>query len=96
MHAILRGCSKPTKLTVNIAGKEEDFHYEFEQPREGDKFLFRNGIGFTHEIEHVHQCWRSGKKESDIQPLATSVQVLRVLDEVRRQVGVVYPCEEEQ
>ena len=49
--------------------------------------------GYEYEFQEAVRCIREGKTEADSMPLATSVQVLTVMDELRRQWGLVYPKE---
>ena len=49
--------------------------------------------GFEYEISEVARCLRAGLLESPLMPHEHSVEVLRVCDELRRQVGVVFPFE---
>lgn len=49
------------------------------------------GDGLRFEIEEVHRCLAAGELESPVMPLDESVALLRVLDDIRAQVGVVYP-----
>ncbi len=51
------------------------------------------GNGYTHEAIEVSRCLRAGLRESPIVPLDESLRLMQVLDECRRQVGLVYPCE---
>lgn len=51
------------------------------------------GNGYTHEALEVGRCLRAGLRESPIITSDESVALMRVLDECRRQVGLVYPCE---
>ena len=46
------------------------------------------GRGYAHEIEEVAACLRAGRTESDLLPLDGTVAVMRVLDEIRDQLGV--------
>ncbi len=48
------------------------------------------GRGYAHEIEEVASCLRAGRTHSDLLPLAGTVEVMRVLDEIRGQLGVRY------
>lgn len=50
--------------------------------------------GYQHEVAEVHRCLAAGATESERMPLDLTLEVMRWLDEVRRQVGVVYPHEE--
>ena len=38
---------------------------------------------------------RAGKPESDSMPLADSIHVMEIMDELRRQWGLVYPQEKD-
>ncbi|MBV9960718.1 MAG: Gfo/Idh/MocA family oxidoreductase [Parafilimonas sp.] len=49
------------------------------------------GRGFQYEVEHVIQCFKEGKIESDILPHQASIDVIKIMDEVRRQLKIVYP-----
>lgn len=51
------------------------------------------GIGYTHEIVEVHECLRAGKLESDLWSHQNSLDLMELLDEVRKQVGVIFPFE---
>jgi predicted dehydrogenase len=48
------------------------------------------GKGFSHEIEECHRCLIDGRVESDLWSHQNSLDLMGILDEVRRQVGVVY------
>jgi hypothetical protein len=51
------------------------------------------GDGLRFEIEHVHRCLAAGLTESPTMPLDESLALLGVLDDMRAQLGVVYPSE---
>lgn len=51
------------------------------------------GNGFEPEIMEVVRCVRAGKKQSDMMPVASTIEILELMDEVRRQNGLVYDCE---
>ena len=50
--------------------------------------------GFEYEIEEVVDCLRAGCTESERMPLALSLEMAGLCDEVRARLGVVYPFEE--
>ncbi len=52
------------------------------------------GKGYSHEIEEVHYCLKKGKLQSDLWSHQNSIDLISLLDEVRRQSGVVFPFEE--
>ena len=49
--------------------------------------------GDAHEAEHTMACLRAGRIESDVQTWAATMANMELMDEIRRQVGVVYPGE---
>lgn len=53
----------------------------------------REAKGFCFETEAVNQLLLAGKKESDIASHARSLEVMQIMDEVRRQIGLRYPFE---
>lgn len=50
-----------------------------------------NGHGMYWEADEAARCLRDGKLESETMPLEESIQLMRVMDEVRKQAGLVYP-----
>jgi predicted dehydrogenase len=48
-------------------------------------------LGLRHEVREVQRCLDAGATESERIPLAVTLEVLDVLDEVRAQLGVTYP-----
>lgn len=48
------------------------------------------GLGYAHEIEEVSACLVAGRTDSDLLPLDGTIAVMRVLDEIREQLGVSY------
>lgn len=49
--------------------------------------------GYEWEIDEVHNCLNSSKIESSLVPWQTSLQTMRIMDEVRDQIGLKYPME---
>jgi predicted dehydrogenase len=50
------------------------------------------GNGMNHEAAEVMRCLRAGEKESPLVPHQTSLEIMGILDDVRAQIGVVYPA----
>jgi predicted dehydrogenase len=50
----------------------------------------RIGSGLAHEAIEVMRCLRSGETESPLVPLDETLAVMRLMDELRGQIGVVY------
>jgi dihydrodiol dehydrogenase / D-xylose 1-dehydrogenase (NADP) len=76
----------PTSLETPTRGL-----LEFPLPKSDVEFNFVNSVGLSYEAEEVRKCLQSGKKESSRMPLAESERVMEIMDEVRRQLGVVFP-----
>jgi predicted dehydrogenase len=51
------------------------------------------GAGYVHMAAEVARCLRAGLIESPLVPLEASLATMAVLDEARRQIGLVYPRE---
>jgi hypothetical protein len=49
--------------------------------------------GFSYEAAEFARCLVAGERESSLMPHAATLRVMETMDEVRRQVGVVYPGE---
>lgn len=63
--------------------------------REPEKVIpERVGNGYNYEAVEVGRCLRAGLKESPLMPLDETVLTMRVMDELRRQWGLVYPQEQ--
>ncbi len=69
--------------------------YSFEKDGEVTGFqLPTNGKGYTHEIEEVHTCLRTGKSQSDLWSYQNSIDLIYLLDSVRKETGIVFPFEQ--
>jgi predicted dehydrogenase len=51
------------------------------------------GEGLRFQVHEVHRCLREGLLESPIMPLDESGRLASTLDEIRRQIGVVYDAD---
>lgn len=52
------------------------------------------GHGMQFETEEVLHCLAENKTESELHPLSASLDLISILDEIRRQIRVVYPSAE--
>jgi predicted dehydrogenase len=52
-----------------------------------------DGNGLRFEIAEVHRCLAEGRMESDVMPLDETLVLARTLDEIRHQIGLVFPGE---
>ena len=70
-----------TEFFVNADGAEK----HMQKPYVGD--------GFEEQIMEACSCIRSGKTQSEIMPMSESIKIMAQMDEVRRQIHLVYPFE---
>ncbi|HEX5149835.1 MAG TPA: Gfo/Idh/MocA family oxidoreductase [Parafilimonas sp.] len=70
----------PEKIDVRIINAPSFDHYPSWQ-----------GRGFQYEVDEVIKCIQSKKIESDIISHSASLDVIRIMDEVRSQLNIVYP-----
>ncbi|MFV8328295.1 Gfo/Idh/MocA family protein [Flavobacterium sp. ZS1P14] len=49
------------------------------------------GKGFTYEIEECHKCIKENKIESSLWSHQNSLDLIKIVDEVRNVIGLVYP-----
>ncbi|HMR90178.1 MAG TPA: Gfo/Idh/MocA family oxidoreductase [Saprospiraceae bacterium] len=82
------------KITIPGRFHEQD-HYliKMGQGDETKISVGKKGLGYAHEIEHVASCLQEGKTESPIMDFDMSTTLIRILDEIRRQIGVKYPAD---
>ena len=81
-HIDIPDFKNPQKVTVCVDGKEP---YVIERPFEIN--------GFEYEIREAMACVKAGKTESALITPEQSVAVMAVMDEIRRQNGLVFPFE---
>ncbi len=72
----------PTSIDLEVEGQNE--HLEFDD----------ESIGYRYEAAEVNKCIFEGKTESDIFPLSKSLQLHRILDTIRKQIGLIYEEDE--
>jgi len=72
--------SIPTKATLVKDGKEIEV---IEDPSTGSGLIF--------EAEEVMRCLRDGLKESPFMPLEESLQIMRIMDQIRAPWELIYP-----
>ena len=66
------------KITLSQNTKETVYDIEY------------TGNGYFHEIEEVNSCLLKGQKESAKLPLDLSLNLIHLLDEVRKKIGLTY------
>ncbi|XP_044303655.1 trans-1,2-dihydrobenzene-1,2-diol dehydrogenase-like [Varanus komodoensis] len=64
--------------------------WEWPLPPSPEPLFFAHDIGLRYEAEHIRHCLSKGLKESPIMPLCESEMIVTIMDEARKQVGVIY------
>lgn len=63
-------------------------------PKPKYETIFLNSSGFRYEAEAVRKSIRDGKIQNEIASHNESLQLARIEDEIRRQIGVKYPADD--
>ena len=63
---------------------------EFPLPKGKFDFILPNSAGLGFEAQHVRECLKNGLKESPKVPHKESLNISKVMEIIRKQVGVVY------
>lgn len=82
------------KITIPTRFHEQDHFYL--QLNDEDRVEIKSGkkgLGYYHEIEHTNACIQNNITESNIMTHSLSLQLVRLMDEIRKQCGLVYPSE---
>ena len=74
----------PTQLETPEGTKE------FPLPKPYQPTNFANSEGMCYEAEEIRRCLQEGKKESDIMPLNETQLVADIMDDIMKQLGVIY------
>ncbi|MEL6718325.1 MAG: Gfo/Idh/MocA family oxidoreductase [Bacteroidota bacterium] len=73
----------PTDIVIKLYGqKEADF--------QTISFDYK-GTGFEYEIEEASRCILEGKQEHEKMSWDFSLQLIRLLDAIRKEIGLIYP-----
>ena len=76
---------RPNHMEITYRdGTHEDIYDDYER---------KNLYGFLYEIDHVADCIRDGKKVSSYHSIDDSLNVVKIMDELRKQIGLKYPFE---
>lgn len=104
-HAVLHsGFSTNLEVKAKIAGSKGSLSlrpmwhcaqgYSFEEGGAVEDFdLPTMGMGYANEIMEVHECLKASKLQSDLWSHQNSLDLMKLLDDVRIQVGAIFPFE---
>ena len=61
---------------------------------EVERFVFKDEInGYEYEVDEVHRCLEEGLLESPLVPHSDTIEVMKLMDECRKQWGMKFPNE---
>jgi len=86
---VLKVFNCPTRLIVN----SKEISHPLPEPK--DPLFYNNSQGMIYEMQCIRKCLLKGSKECSTMPLDHSIVIMEIMDEIRRQVGVVYPEDEQ-
>ncbi|CAG7819243.1 unnamed protein product [Allacma fusca] len=72
-----------------------DKTYEYELPRSSLKPILLHSEGLSYQCEEARRCIRNGLIESPNLPHNESVVIAEIIEDIRKQVGVKYPADED-
>jgi predicted dehydrogenase len=75
--------NSPWFMTESYTLIQDDHKEKFKRPTLGK--------GYTYEIEECHACIRANRIESELWSHQNSLDLIAIVDEVRKQIGLVYP-----
>jgi predicted dehydrogenase len=98
------GLTSNSEMKAQISGSEgtvylaprwhETQEYSIEKNDEVENVqLPKKGKGYEYEIEEVHRCIMKGELESELWSLKNTHDLIRIMDDIREQTGVVFPFE---
>lgn len=80
----------PTSI-IDIDGSNQ----EWPLPEAKHAFNYPNSCGLRYEAEATRQCIRKGLTECETVSHKESLIIAKIQDEIRRQIGVRYPADDE-
>lgn len=82
-YIVVENINNPQSVSVYDANDTLLQHHEMPEQISGYEYEFREAV----------RCIREGKTEPDSMPLDKSIQVMEIMDSLRKQWGVIYPQE---
>jgi predicted dehydrogenase len=79
------------RINLNTLWHEAQSYTLTVDNHEEEHLLPTKGKGFTYEIEECHRCIKENRIESELWSHQNSLELIKIVDEVRNQIGLVYP-----
>ena len=96
-EADINGSDGRLRLTHRFYAPESTLEFYPEKMDSKQQVLFdgpQQGWGYQYEVKHVCECLEKGMKESDVMTLDNTLEMMRVLDEIRKKAGIRYEADE--
>ncbi|MEZ4990037.1 MAG: Gfo/Idh/MocA family oxidoreductase [Saprospiraceae bacterium] len=103
IHSTIRADSKTEAFIYGTEGVIH-IHSRWHEPtsmslllpeeRPQDFFFDYPCIGYAYEAEEVMTCLAAGKKESEALPLSFSLDLITLLDDIRKEIGLTYTADD--
>ncbi|CAG9581594.1 unnamed protein product [Danaus chrysippus] len=77
---------------IHVDGRVEKFEFHPSKI----PYNFKNSAGLIYEALETVRCIKEGLKESPIMTHSTSLQLIKILDAVRKQLGVHYDVDDQE
>lgn len=65
----------------------------FPLPENNGKFNYTNSPGLAYEADEVKRCIREGKLESEAMSHEDTLELARLVDKVKSDIGLVFPAD---
>ncbi|ODM95226.1 Trans-1,2-dihydrobenzene-1,2-diol dehydrogenase [Orchesella cincta] len=83
-----------TKLELLTDGAPPQV-FEYPVPVGAKPINFWNTTGLAYQCHEVRKCLIQGKVQSDVMPHSETLRLSQILEEIRKQIGVKYPQDDE-
>ena len=95
-EADINGSKGRLRLTHRFYAPESDLEFYPEKMDSKENILFNKpviGWGYHYEAKHVSECLELGLTESPVMTHENTLELMKVLDEIRKKAGIVYQAD---
>ena len=92
IEAVVSGTGGHIRVLHFLGAKELHVHRSEGEP-EVLQFPYGENENFKYEIAHAMDCIEAGRRESPAMPLAKTLEIMELMDTLRKPWGLVYPGE---
>jgi predicted dehydrogenase len=95
-EAEINGSKGRLRLSTRFYAPESRLEFYPDRPDSKQMISFdvpQHGHGYQYEAQHVGECLEKGLTESPVMTLTDTLEMMEVLDEIRRKAGIVYDAD---